>query len=553
MYRKMWLLSLTFVVALLLVGGVLALTRKTPVSAAPLDPQAPADLPITDYITVTSTSDDGGDSQRCDTASPCTLRRAINQVRWYSSPSKVFRIGFDIDTNDSGYDGVNGVWIIDVDSDNTFETFAFRAFGTHGRVIVDGTTQPIGRDLGDGPRIILRGDNDKGAFNLAGGSNVVRGLAFQAFGDNTVYVPATNDNRIEDNWFGLAVDGQDIYLRNAAHPEDGSGEGGIFVQMSGSNGTHNTIQGNVLAGFKAGAVNVQGSYNSILSNTVGTRADGTVPDVPLAHKCHPNAYTNNWFPGAGIDIFGTGNLVAYNRVVGMLFRSADPLNTPDDALSVTGHDHVVRNNIIGVTGDGVPFGTCGEGIHVGGVSGGHFIQVVTNTVVGAQGAAGIFVTGAETGYDLDAVTVQGNVILDSKVEAFDFGKKVPAALREFNPAAITAIDGLAVTGTSGADSLCENCVIEVFLDADDTVTETLQSLGKTTADGSGNWSFALTRTLALTEGLRTASTTTAYGQIQNAGGSIIYNAGTTTRISELYTPGSLGGSKIYLPLVLRNY
>lgn len=552
MHRKLWLLGLIVVGTLLFAGGVLVLVGKAPVTAAPVVPQTPVDLAVTDYITVTSTSDDGGMSERCDTASPCTLRRAINQVRWYSSASKVFRIAFDIGTGDAGYDAAHQVWIIDVDSANTSETFAFRAFGTYGRVIVDGTTQPVGRDLSAGPRIILRGDNDKGAFNLTGGRNVVRGLAFQAFGDNMLQIPASNDNLVEDNWFGLTVDGQDIYVRDVAHPEDGSGEGGIFAQQSGSNGTNNAIQNNVLVGFKAGAINVQGNYNFVLSNTVGTRADGTVPDVSPSNKCRPNA-TGNWFAGSGIDIFGTGNLVAYNRIVGMLYQSIDPLNTPDDALSVSGEDHVVRHNVIGLTSDDEPFGTCGEGIHVGGISGGHFIQVVTNTVVGAQGAAGIFVTGAPTGYDLDAVTVQGNVILDSKVEAFDFGDLVPEVLRAFNPAAVTGIDGVNVTGTSGAASPCANCVVEIFIDEDDTVTETLESLGKTVADASGTWSFTLPQVLAANEGLRTASTTVNYGQIQNGSGSIAYNAGTTTRISELYTVASVEGTKVFLPLVLSNH
>jgi hypothetical protein len=538
MYRKLWLIVLSWLGALVLTGGVLAAASSTAVGVPAL-PQTPADLTPTYWLTVTTTSDEGGsdpNSERCDTYSPCTLRRAINETHYYSAPGEVFHIAFDISTGDPGYDAVNEVWIITVDSDNSgFETHAFREFGTYGQVIIDGTTQPIGRDLADGPRIILRGDNKKGAFDLTGGWNVIRGLAFQGFANNMVTIPATNENLVEQNWFGLNVAGDDIYLRNLLVPEDGSGEAGIYAQMSGSNGTTNTIQSNVLVGFKGVAISVQGDYNAVLSNTVGTRADGTVPDVRADRKCKPNARYYNWFPGAGIDIFGESNLVAYNRVVGLLFQSNDPLNTPDDAISVTGWNHVVRDNIVGLTTDDVPFGTCGEGIHVGGVSGGHFIQVRDNLVVGAQGAAGILVAAGELGYDLDAVTVQGNVILDSKVQAFDFSPNVPAALRNFNPAAITEIDGVDVTGTSGVDSLCEDCVVEVFLDVYDTVTETLESLGMTTADGSGNWSFTLSRTLALTEGLRTASTTVADGQIHNASGTITYSAGTTTKISGIYT------------------
>ena len=539
MVRKLWLIVLSLLGALVLTGGLLAAASPATAESPAVPAASSADLTPTYWLTVTTTSDEGGsdpNSERCDTHSPCTLRRAINEARWFSASDEVFHIAFDIDDTDPGYDAVNEVWIITVDSDNSgFETHAFREFGVYGQVIIDGTTQPIGRDFSLGPRIILRGDNKKGAFNLTGGRNVIRGLAFQGFANNMVTVPATNDNLVEDNWFGLNVAGDDIYLRNLAFPEDGSGEAGIYAQMSGSNGTTNTIQSNVLVGFKGVAISVQGDRNFVLSNTVGTRANGTVPEVRDDRKCKPNARYYNWFPGAGIDIFGEGNLVAYNRVVGLLWSSNDPLNTPDDAISVTGWNHVVRDNIIGVTSTGVPFGTCGEGIQVGGISGAHFIQVRDNLIVGAQGAAGILVAAGELGYDLDAVTVQGNVILDSKVQAFDFSPNVPAALRLFNPAAITQIDGVNVTGVNGAASPCANCVIELFLDEIDTVTETLASLGATTADGSGEWSFTLSRTLALTEGLRTASTTVVDGQIFNASGTITYSAGTTTRISTIYT------------------
>ncbi len=537
MHRKFWIFLLTALLsALVLTGGVLAVAAPM-AKPVPRVPLAPADLAPTYWLTVTTTSDAGGsdpNSERCETHSPCTLRRAINEARWHSAADEVFHIAFAIPDTDPGYDAAHGVWIITVNSDNSgSETHAFRELGTYGQVIVDGTTQPGGRDLADGPRIILRGDNEKGAFTLTGGRNVIRGLAFQGFANNMITIPATDENLVEQNWFGLNVAGDDIYLRNPLMPEDGSGEAGIYAQMSGSHGATNTLQSNVLVGFKGVAISVQGNDNFVLSNTVGTRADGAVPDIRFDRKCKANARAYNWFAGAGIDIYGHRNLVAYNRVVGLLFWSNDPLNTPDDAINVTGRDHVVRHNVIGVTSDGVPFGTCGEGISVGGISGGHAIQVISNTVIGAQGAAGIYVTGGPLGYDLNGVTVQGNVILDSKVQAFDFGPELPAQLRLFNPAAITQIDGLNVTGTHGADSPCADCVVEIFLDEVDTVTETLESLGKVTADGDGDWSFTLARTLALTEGLRTASTTVVDGQILHPSG--VYSVGTTTRISEIYT------------------
>ncbi|MGC9393264.1 MAG: hypothetical protein ACP5J4_00250 [Anaerolineae bacterium] len=533
MYQKLWLIVLSLLGALLLAGGLLA--AVPPVTAGPpAVPQAPTAPVPTHYLTVTTTSDDGGMNERCETVSPCTLRRAINEVNYHGLDvtKRVYHIAFDISAGDPGYDAVNEVWILNVDSDNSSETFAYRSFGSYGHAIIDGATQPIGRDLADGPRIILRGDNQKGAFNLTGGTNVIRGLAFQGFGDNMVHIPGTSDNLIEYNWFGLTITGTEIYLRNPSVPEDGSGESGIYVQSGGSN---NAVQNNILAGLDQGAIALDGDDSFVLSNTVGTRSDGTVPYVRPERQCRPNARYHNWFPGAGVQVYGHRNLVQNNRIVGMLYYSDDPLSTPEDALSVTGDDHVVRDNIIGIDADDQRFGVCGEGIHVGGSFGGHYVQVLSNTLVGSQGAAGILVTGGEYGYDLDAVTRRGNTIEDSGNEAFKFGDLLPSTLRSFNPAQVTAISGTTVTGTSGLNSPCAGCIVELFLDEIDTVTETIESLAIVTADGSGNWVAELPRTLAITEGIRTASTTVVDGQIVHPSEpGYVYHAGMTTKLSELY-------------------
>ncbi len=530
MNRKLYII-IVVLAALLFSGMVVAFAQGLvpPGEAATRALAMPASIQAATYITVTTTEDAGGMSERCsDAGRICTLRRAINQARLLPLGSLPARIGFNIPITDSGYDSVNQVWVIQLDSAQTSEPFIMRNFGTNGQITVDGSTQPVGRT--SGPRIILRGDNNKGMFTLTGGNNIIRGLAFQGFGDRMVSVPGTSNNLVENNWFGLSVTGDEIYLRNPEDPERGSGEAGVYAQ---SGGVNNVVQNNVLAGFDQTAITMDGDDSFVLGNTVGTRADGTFPAVRWERKCRPNARYYNWFGGAGIQIFGHDNVAQNNRVAGMLYYSADPASTPEDAIAVTGVDHIVRDNIIGLDTDEQPFGVCGEGIYVGGAGGGHSIQVVTNTIVGSQGAAGIFVAGGEFGYDLNAVTVQGNVIKDSAVEAFDFGDLLPSTLRLFNPAAVTSINGASVSGTSGQDSPCANCVVELFLDQVDTVSETLESLAKVAADGSGNWTATLPRTLAITEGLRTASTTVVDGQIVNPSG--VYSAGTTTKISAIYT------------------
>ena len=225
MNRKFWLVVGAFLMALALIAGVLATTTATAASLVAeakvaVAASSSADPTPTHWLIVTSTGDEGGMSERCETHSPCTLRRAVNEIRYHSfdTPSRVYHVSFNIPLADPGYDAGNGLWIIDLDSTQTSEPFIFRDFGNYGHVIIDGTTQPGGRDLADGPRIILRGDNRKGVFTLTGGRNVIRGLAFQGFGDNVISIPFTNSNLVEGNWFGLTTAGDDIYLRDPLRP-----------------------------------------------------------------------------------------------------------------------------------------------------------------------------------------------------------------------------------------------------------------------------------------------------------------------------------------------
>ncbi len=522
--------------ALLFVGAVVALAEGP---AAPENSPPPIDAPAASayntVITVTTTADPDDDQQYVCYAegltgktprSPCTLRQALEESHTLDPSAGPILIQFNLPITES-HDGAGDYWVIQL-----AETGQLNALPDVGdQTTIDGSTQTGGRS--DGPKIIVRGPEKvpNGYGLVLEESSVVRGIAFQRL---RMHIQLNgSDNTVEDCWFGLTDDGQDVFLRDEEHPEDGSGQSGVSTADNNSN--NNRIQNNALTHFRAAAINVRGDNSFVLSNTVGTLADGTVPEVREDRKCKSNAFELNWFAGAGVNVSGHNNLVQNNRVVGMLFQSEDPFTTPDNALDISGHDHVVQDNIIGLTSDGVPFGVCGEGIHIGGIMGAHYLQIVDNHVVGSQGAAGIHVTGGPYGYDVDAVTVQGNVIEGSAHEAFKLGDTLPSELRNFEPAAITSFDGTNVTGTSGAGSPCANCTVELFLDVHDTVNETLESLAVVTADGSGNWNTTLGRTLALTEGLRTASTTAADGQIPHPSPPYSYHAGTTTKLSDIYT------------------
>ena len=555
MKHKFWPIFFTVILSLLLLGGVVTLAqgvKPIPATHPAIERIAPdrviaahTTFTPTTIITVTSAADpDDSAGYSCNGVptkpgrTPCTLRRAIVEADalMKDDPStRPILIKFDIPTTDAQYDAAAGVWIIQITETIKLEplpTLGSTDFNKSGQVMIDGWSQPDYDTIRpDQPRIVVRGPQENPSEGhilvVNGHGNVIRGLIFQKF--RLGLQMNGGDNVIADNWFGLTTDGADVYLYKEEAREDGSGQSGIVLAENASN---NLVQNNHLLGYRGSAINVGSDDSRIISNTVGTRVDGTVPEVSWERKCHPSARYYNWFAGSGVQIYGHRNTVEHNRIVGMLPYSDDPESTPIDALSVTGRDHMVRHNILGVDADGQPFGVCGDGIHVGGSFGGHGIQVMSNTVVGAHGTAGIFVTGGEFGYDLNGITVQHNVIEDSVHEAFAFGEKLPANLRLFNPGRVITIAGTLVTGSSGLDSPCAGCTVELFLDEIDTVTETLESLATVVADGDGNWTATLPRPLLITEGIRTASTTAVDGQITHPSG--VYSAGMTVRLSELY-------------------
>jgi hypothetical protein len=106
---------------------------------------------------------------------------------------------------------------------------------------------------------------------------------------------------------------------------------------------------------------------------------------------------------------------------------------------------------------------------------------------------------------------------------------------------VTTLNGTAVSGVSGDSSACPNCVIELFLDDTDAITEALQSLAVITATADGSWTATLPFALANEQGLRTTSTSAQFGTIPGI------SKGTTTGLSKLYGVQY----RIYLPLVLR--
>ena len=139
------------------------------------------------------------------------------------------------------------------------------------------------------------------------------------------------------------------------------------------------------------------------------------------------------------------------------------------------------------------------------------------------------------------MAIRGYVLVETEVGRT---QAVGDAIRHVTPelAQITAVEGVTVTGTSGVDSACAYCTIEIFLDDTNAVIEALQSLDMVTATATGAWTATLPTPLEEGQALRTMRTVPDQWTITNLDG------GTTSNLSVLYGLEY----EIFLPLLLRN-
>lgn len=509
----------------------------------------PAYTPVT-TITVDSTSDpDDSDGRTCLSYTPCTLRRAVIQARNLPANEKPVLIAFDIPTSDPGYNAALQIWKIQFSDISGAATASLRYL--NGGIIIDGSTQPGGRD--NGPKIILVGpgtgqwDGIKLGENVTQGANEIHGLGFQKF--KTHIYASSSSNIIANNWFGLNDDGTGIVLRGGGE-DDGSGNTGISVV---ENVTDNVIQDNVFTGLAGVAAAINGDDTTFSGNYVGTIADGTVPDKATDPSliCSPV----DWLGGSGISIGSAsdGNLIEDNIFAGLRI-AVEPPTTQADTIRMGGHNHIIRDNKIGVDSANTEIGVCGRGIYLLGST--KFNEITNNRIIRPELSA-ISLNDTPVVSTSDANTLRGNIIKKltpwgaiegnlAAEDAIQIGPGMPTAFREFKPAQVMNIDGKNVSGTAGASSPCPNCTIELFRDDTDAITETLQSLAVVTANASGNWTAVLPAELTDGQGIRTTSTSAQYNTIPG------WSAGTTTGLSVLYTPTPVViDYKVYLPLIVK--
>jgi subtilisin family serine protease len=511
---------------------------------------APAAPAYTTVITVTTTEDTSGDAQTATCNYPggiyfstdsCSFRRALVEAMARPPADRPILIAFNIPVTDTNYSReVSGTWTIMIDAALPALTTEYLVDRDNGLTTIDGDTQPGGRT--DGPKIIfLDSDNtDMTDYSLEveSAQNTIRNISWR--GGGMIFLKEVSGkggyNTVENVWIGLSDDGQEIALRKPTEPQRLATGGGVKMTSDG-----NTVQNNVIAGAYAMAIDVDiANDNVIVNNFIGTRADGTVPDVSDALKCLRSMtyFPNNWYGGWGLQITGSGNQVLSNTIAGLhILQAVD--DTPPIALDIDGADHLVQYNVIGRDSAASDVGVCGQGIKVAGSN----MQILDNTIVDSKPgfvSAGstnptkgaIFVNDSSPAFD--QVTIRRNVVITSPEEVIEFGPSIPDALKLFEPARISLIDGTTVEGTSGDGSPCPGCLIDLYLDDRDDNQEALEWLASATANANGDFTATLPRSLTGNEGIRTSSTSQHYFIIGD------YGPGTTTDLSELYVPSGSG-------------
>ncbi|MEM7028297.1 MAG: hypothetical protein AAF629_01800 [Chloroflexota bacterium] len=513
-------------------------------------PRSSAAMTFTTIITVNTTTDPSKTSLNFTCAYTsgalffvssdglCSFRRALLEASNRPPEDRPILVAFDLSTQDANYDSDTDTWSVMIESGgNLLEIDPRFIVEPDGSVTVDGSTQPGGRTTG--PKIII---NSNTSLRVSSNNNVLRNLAFQ--GDGNVIIQETqnvgNHNTIEHVWVGLNAAGDDIYYqKNLGGTPIGLYNGRIRIEQS----DNNTIQYNKVAGSNNDeGISVQGSLNVIQYNTVGLRADGTVPQI--ATKCNFSSFfdpTINWYGGGGITVSGSFNDILNNTVAGMFnVGGGAPARPP--AIRLLGSENEVLNNTIGRDLSDYDAGVCGLAIHVAGNAHDIMDNLIVDGGIAETGSG--FTEGSiyinESRFMLNQLTIQNNIVRDGQGLVIEYGPAVNMTdpLRIFMPAEVTSINGTSVSGTNGTYvdpitevetvNVCPNCTIDLYVDDFDNLQEALEFIGTTTTDANGDWTATLNRPLAENEGLRTQSTTQSSGTITN------YGPKTSTAFSELY-------------------
>lgn len=471
----------------------------------------------------------------------CTFRRALREAGARSDASLcpgcqpvLIRFtglnGTDGNGDDVHFNASESQWVIPVSSAGSSSAFMLKPqsiIDVDGPILVQGPAIDVLN--GEMPKIII--DTAK-TLEIELSGVTIRNMGFM--GGMSIHWKEA-DGVFENNTWGLDTDGMSIKFADfALDANDLAGNHGILSTLKGDN---MLVRNNVISGAGTYAVEINSGTSGvqILDNLIGTRIDGTIPTIPAQFKCRaftspfnpvtPTLDPSEWFGGAGISAAGTGLLIQGNTIAGLQnIRSTN--DTPPEALTVFGAMHTIENNIIGQDVNGISVGVCGQGIKMSTitnvitpVNNGHMVidNVIDSSRNGFDNTTGAILWSDTTSASfLDGGnTIRGNLVINGPEKYFEVGPLLTTPIKAFEPAAITSISGVNISGGNdpsdfmGNPSPCPNCIIDFYLDDNDGNEEGLEHLGSTTANANGDFNFTLSTSIANGFGIRTTSTATA--------------------------------------------
>jgi len=163
------------------------------------------------------------------------------------------------------------------------------------------------------------------------------------------------------------------------------------------------------------------------------------------------------------------------------------MSTITDVITPLNNGHMVLNNVIDSARNG--------------------FENTKGAILWSDTSAASFLDGGNT--------IRGNLIINGPEKYFEIGPMLTTPLKTFEPAAITSISGVNISGGNdpsdfmGNPSPCPNCIIDFYLDNANANEEGLEHLGSTIANGNGDFNFTLASPLPDGFGIRTTSTSTA--------------------------------------------
>lgn len=479
-------------------------------------------------------------------AGKCTFRRALREAGARSDDSfcpncspvqiRFAMNGTNNDADDIHYNVIDNQWVLPVESGVSTSDFKLKPQSI---IDVDGPLNIQGPTInvlnGEMPKIVI--DSGK-TLEIELSEVTIRNMGFM--GGMSIHWKEEN-GVFENNTWGLSPDGMSIEFGDLVGNTDNlAGNHGILTTNKGDN---MLVQGNVISGASTYAVEINSSTSGvqILDNIIGTRIDGTVPVVPANLKCRtftdinpvdPPIDPSEWFGGAGISAAGTGLLIQGNTISGMQTIHST-FSTPPGALQILGRLHTVELNQIGKDTAGYESGVCGQGIQLSTqrdtnpqVNNGHMI--IDNTIYaprnGFDNTKGAILWSDSTvnSFRDGGNTIRRNLVITGIEKYIEFGPMLTTPLKLFEPAEITSISGVNISGRShlsnilGDPSPCPNCIIDFYLDDGDANQEALDYLGETVADNNGDFNFTLSQPLPDGFGIRTTSTSVTNDVLPNA-------------------------------------